>query len=112
MLLKGYIDSKEEAHRFLDFAIETGVPKVGFMVCTPVNRFAESHTLPFESVIRDDDDSILFTRGFYDHEYCHCRDGVYVSPDGRLIELYGRDTAGCGVPYSRGLVYDYDGLGG
>lgn len=109
MLLKGYIDSKEEAHRFLDFAIETGVPKVGFMVCTPVNRFAESHTLPFESVIRDDDDSILFTRGFYDHEYCHCRDGVYVSPDGRLIELYGRDTAGCGVPYSRGLVYDYDG---
>ena len=44
-----------------------------------------------------------------DFEYCHCRDGVYVSPDGRLIELSGRDTAGCGVPYSRGLVYDYDG---
>lgn len=38
MLLKGYIDSCEEAHRFLDFSIDVGVPKVGFMVCTPINQ--------------------------------------------------------------------------
>ena len=108
MLLKDYINSAEEAHRFLDFAIDTGAPKVGFMVCTPVNKYAKEQTIPFESVIREGDETLLFTRGFYDYGYCHCRDGVYASSDGRIIEFYGRDTTDCSVPYARSLVYDYD----
>ncbi|MBO4228921.1 MAG: radical SAM protein, partial [Clostridia bacterium] len=108
LLLKDYINSPEEAHRFLDFSIRTGVPKVGFMTCSPVNDFAERQTIPYESVINDDDPSLLFTRRFFDYEYCHCRDGVYVSPDGEVIEFYGRSTRTGGYKYSRGLVYDAD----
>lgn len=108
MLLKDYIHSPEEARRFLDFAIEVGASKVGFMCCTPVNAFAGEQAIRFESVLRDGDPSLLFTRGFYDYEYCHCRDGVYASDDGRLIEFYGRDSAACQPSYCRGLVYDSD----
>ena len=108
MLLRDYIDSPEEAHRFLDFAIDIGAPKVGFMGCTPINAYAEAHRIPYEKVINDDDRSLLFTRGFYDYEFCHCRDGVYVSPKGDLIEFYGRSTLPDGCRYSRGLVYDAD----
>ena len=109
MLLKDYINSPEEAHRFLDFTIKTGVPKVGFMTCSPINEFAGKQTIPYESVIKDDDPSLLFTRGFYDYEYCHCRDGVYVSQSGEIVEFYGRSTNTDGCKYSRGLVYDADG---
>ena len=108
MLLKDYINSRTEAHRFLDFAIETGVPKVGFMTCSPINKYAKEQSIPYESVIQNDDPSLLFTRSFYDYEYCHCSDGVYVSPDGSLIEFYGRSTIIDKLYYSRGLVYDAD----
>ena len=108
MLLKGYIDSPEEAHKFLDFTVKTAVPKVGFMTCSPVNDFAKRHYVPYESVINDNDPSLLFTRGFFDYEFCRCRDGVYASPYGEIVEFYGRSTNTDGCKYSRGLVYDAD----
>ena len=108
MLLKDYINSPEEAHRFLDYAIEVGVPKVGFMVCMPINDYAKKQTIKYGEVLRDDDPSIFFTRGFVDYEACRCRDGVYVSKTGNLIEFYGRDTNPSGCNYCRGFVYDAD----
>ena len=108
VLLKDYINSPEEAHRFLDFTIKTGIPKVGFISCSPINDFAKQQTIPYESVIKDDDPSLLFLRGFYDYEFCHCQDGVYASPGGEVVEFYGRSTVTDGCKYSRGLVYDAD----
>ena len=108
MLLRGLIDSPEAARRFLDFALWTGAAKVGFMTCTPINDFARAHRVLYEDVLREDDPSLLFTRGYHDYAYCHCRDGVYASPEGGLIEFYGRSTHDAGCPYSRGLVYDAD----
>ncbi len=108
MLLDGYIDSGAEAHRFLDFSIDVGVPKVGFMVCTPINKYAADHRVLYEDVVKDEDESLLFTRGFYDYEFCRCRDGVYASQDGKLIEFYGRSTNKDVCQYCCGLVYDAD----
>ena len=108
MLLKNAINSAEEAHKFLDHAIEVGIPKVGFMVCSPVNAYAAAQSIPYESVIREDDPDLLFTRGYYDYEFCHCSDGIYVSQEGKIIQFYGRSTKMVDYGYSRGLVYDAD----
>lgn len=108
MLLKDYINSKEEVHKFLDYAIDLGVPKVAFMSCTPINEYAKSQTMAYEEVITKEDTSMLFTRGFVDYNFCRCQDGVYASKDGRIIEFYGRSTNGFGCDYCRSLVYDYD----
>lgn len=108
MLLKGYIDSPGEAHRFLDFAIASGVPKVGFVTCSPVKAYAEQHSIPFEDVIQKQDPALLFTRCFDDYEFCHCSDGVYASEGGEIVEFYGRSTKMGQYSYSRGLVYDAD----
>ena len=108
MLLKDFINSPEEAHRFLDFSISVGVPKVAFMTCSPVNDYARDQSVPFEAVLKDNDPSLLFTRGFHDYEFCHCRDGVYASGDAGIVEFYGRSTLITDYGYSRGLVYDAD----
>ncbi len=108
ILLKDYINSPEEAHKFMDFAIDIGAPKVGFMTCSPVNGYAKEQSIPYEAVIKEDDPALLFTRGFFDYDYCHCSDGVYSSEDGRIVEFYGKSTKMEDYAYCRGLVYDAD----
>ena len=108
ILLKDYINSPEEAHKFMDFAIDIGAPKVGFMTCSPVNGYAKQQSIPYEAVIKEDDPALLFTRGFFDYDYCHCSDGVYSSEDGRIVEFYGKSTKMEDYAYCRGLVYDAD----
>ena len=108
VLLKDYINSPEEAHKFMDFAIDIGIPKVGFTTCSPVNGYAKEQSIPYEAVIKEDDPVLLFTRGFFDYDYCHCSDGVYSSEDGRIVEFYGKSTKMEDYAYCRGLVYDAD----
>jgi organic radical activating enzyme len=108
ILLKDYINSPEEAHKFMDFAIDIGAPKVGFMTCSQVNGYAKEQSIPYEAVIKEDDPALLFTRGFFDYDYCHCSDGVYSSEDGRIVEFYGKSTKMEDYAYCRGLVYDAD----
>ena len=109
MLLRGYVETTEDVHRFLDFSIGLGVPKVSFITAAPVNEFSRQKRIRFDDVLRDDDPSLLFTGGYSDYSYCRCRDGVYVSPQGRLIEFYGRQTETDGCPYCRGFVCTPEG---
>ena len=66
MLLKDYIGTQDDVHKFLDFAIEVGAGKVAFMACSPVNDFAKAQTMDYTTVLKSDDPSLLFTRGFQD----------------------------------------------
>ncbi len=109
MLLQGFVETPEDAHRYMDFAIDTGVPKVSFITGTPVNDFVRQRRVIYEDVLRADDPSLLFTRGYCDYGYCRCQDGVYVSPRGKLIEFYGRHSEPGGCDYCRGLVLSPDG---
>ena len=109
MLLRGWVEKPEDARRYMDFAIGLGASKVSFITGTPVNDFVRQRRVPYEAVLRDDDPSLLFTRGFRDYSCCRCRDGVYVSPQGRLIEFYGRHTEPGGCDYCRGLVLTPEG---
>ncbi len=109
MLLRGYVETPEDAHRYMDFAIDTGAGKVSFITGTPVNRFVRARRVSYEEVLRKEDPSLLFTRGFQDGAYCRCQDGVYVSPEGRLMEFYGRHSEPDGCAYCRGLVLTPEG---
>lgn len=108
MLLKDYIGTQEDVHAFLDFAIEVGAGKVAFMACSPVNAFAKEQSLDYTAVLREDDPSLLFTRGFQDFDICRCQDGVYASATGEIIEFYGRRTNTGDCKYCRGFVYGAD----
>ncbi len=109
MLMKDYIGTVSEVHRFLDYAITTRVPKVSFITGAPVNPFIANQSVLFDDVLKPDDPSLLFTRGYQDYEFCRCHDGIYVSPSGGLIEFYGRKTDVSACDYVRGLVIGADG---
>ena len=108
MLLKDYIGTQEDVHKFLNFAIEVGAGKVAFMACSPINDFAKAQTMDYTTVLRSDDPALLFTRGFQDFNLCRCQDGVYAAPTGEIIEFYGRNTSVGDCEYCRGFVYGAD----
>ena len=87
MLLKDYIGTQDDVHKFLDFAIEVGAGKVAFMACSPINDFAREQTMDYTTVLKANDPSLLFTRGFQDFDLCRCQDGVYASATGEIIEI-------------------------
>ena len=109
MLLRGWVETPEDAHRYLNFALEAGAFKVAFITGAAVNPWIAGHLVPFEEVLLPSDSDMLYTRGYQDYELCHCQDGVYVGPGGRLIEFYGRETANKPCDYTRGLVLYPDG---
>ena len=109
MLLKGWVETAEDAHRYMDFAISLGAGKVSFITGTAVNDFIRKRRVCYEDVLRDGDPSLLFTRGFRDHGFCHCRDGIYASPEGRIIEFYGRHGESGGGRLCRALVVTPEG---
>ena len=110
MLLRGGVETPEDARRYLDFALETGAGQAAFITADPVNAETAARRVDYEDVLRDGDPSLLFTRGYRDFGRCRCRDGVYVSPRGQLIRFYGRCTlGGDGGGFCRGLVIEPDG---
>ena len=109
LLMKDAIGTAEEVHRFLDWAISAGLPKVGFVELMPVNGFCREQLIRCDDALRQDDPSLLFTRGLWDYDICRCRDGGYMADDGRLIEFYDRTTKKDGYAYCRGLVFGSDG---
>lgn len=108
MLMKDYIGNRDEVHKYFDHAIDIGAKKVSFITGNPVNSYIKNQALDYAKVLNECDPSLLFTRGFVDFDICRCRDGVYVSDKGDLIEFYGRCTLSPGISYTRGLVYNAD----
>lgn len=51
MMLKSYINSPAEAHKFMDYTIEMGAKKVAFMACIPINDFARCETMNAEVIM-------------------------------------------------------------
>ncbi len=107
LLLKDYIHTADDAHRFMDFAIETGAGKVAFIDCMPVNEYARRQRVEYTQLLRKDDPSLLMTQSYRDYDCCRCQDGVYASPKGKLMPFYARCTS-ARQPYVRGLVYGAD----
>ncbi len=108
MLMKDYIGTEEEVHRYLDFAIEEGAWKASFITGTPINDFVKNQAVDYNKVFRRDDPSMLYTRGYTDFDFCSCQDGVYASKDGRLMRFYGRSTNPGGCEYARILSFGPD----
>ena len=110
LLLADGIGNKDEMLKFLEFAGDVGIPKVGFVTPMTINDYTRNNKVSYTEIFDRNDPRMLLTTAFRDYDQCRCQDGVFVTEKGRLVEFYGRETLYGSPEYARGLVYGADNV--
>ena len=103
-LIKGYIDSPEEAAKMLDFALELGLPRIGFVALMKVNAFCQEHFVDLEDIRLDTIPHVYFTKSMDRGSNCKCSNYLY-NKDLKILEIYMRNYANPQYCESS-LIYD------
>ncbi|MDD2961109.1 MAG: radical SAM protein [Muribaculaceae bacterium] len=103
-LVKGYIDSAVEAHKMLDFAIERGILRIGFVALMKVNDYCISHFVDLEDIHIAEIPHVYFTQSMNRGTDCRCSNYLY-NKDLKILEIYMRNYANPQYCESS-LVYD------
>jgi len=91
-LMNGYIDSKEEVFKFLDWVGKIGVNNVGIVSLMPVNEFSKDNFIKFHMKDLISDNFMLLKEWSF-KESCECVNYVYVSEDFDFpIRVYHKNT--------------------
>lgn len=110
LLLRDWVGTHEAIRRQLDFVGSLGPALAAFITPTPVNDFTRIQRVDFHQILRRDDPDLMFTKGYYEMDTCHCQDGVAVTYAGHVVEFYGRTSYTGSPDYVRGLVYGADNV--
>ena len=103
-LLKCYIDSPFEAQRMLDFALELGIPRIGFVALMKVNDYCKERFIDLEDIQIDSIPHVYFTKSMNRGKDCKCSNYLY-NKDLKILEIYMRNYANPQYCESS-LVYD------
>lgn len=103
-LVKGYIDNAEEAHKMLDFNIDLGIPRIGFVALMKVNDYCREHFVDLEDIHLDSIPHVYFTKSMNRGSDCKCSNYLY-NRDLKILEIYMRNYANPNYCESS-LVYD------
>lgn len=103
-LIKGYIDSTEEARKMLDFTIDLGVPRIGFVSLMQVNNYCQDHYVDFEEIKLDTIPRVYFTKSMNRGPDCKCSNYLY-NRNLNVLEIYTRNYMNLEYCESS-LVYD------
>ena len=91
-LIKGYIDTPEEAAKMLDFALELGLPRIGFVALMKVNDFCRERFVDLEDIQLDTIPHVYFTRTMDRGDDCKCSNYLY-NKNLKILEIYMRNYA-------------------
>ena len=103
-LVKGYIDNAEEAHKMLDFNLDLGIPRIGFVALMKVNDYCREHFVDLEDIHLDSIPHVYFTKSMNRGSDCKCSNYLY-NRDLKILEIYMRNYANPNYCESS-LVYD------
>ena len=103
-LVKGAIDSPAEAAKMLDFVLELGIPRIGFVALMKVNDYCREHFVDLEDIRLDTLPHVYFTKSMNRGKDCKCSNYLY-NKNLKILEIYMRNYAN---PYycESSLVYD------
>lgn len=88
-LIKGYIDSTEQAHRMMDFCLAKGFTRLGFVSLMPVNEYCRVHLVPLDVLHLEDIPHCYFTESMNRGSDCKCSNFLY-NKDAKLLDIYMR----------------------
>lgn len=103
-LIKGYIDSTDEAHRIMDFCLEKGFTRLGFVGLMPVNNYSRSHLIQLSKLNLEDIPHCYFTESRDRGCDCRCSNFLY-NRNLHVLEIYMRHYSNPNYCESS-LVYD------
>lgn len=103
-LIKGYIDNPEEAKKMLDFALDLGIPRIGFVALMKVNDYCKEHFIDLEDIHIDTIPHVYFTKSMSRGTNCKCSNYLY-NRSLKILEIYMRNYANPQYCESS-LVYD------
>ncbi len=89
-LIRGYIDNTDEVHRMLDFAIDLGLPRIGFVSLMKVNDYCRERYVDFSEMNLEDIPHVYFTKSQNRGVDCKCSNYLY-NRDAKLLEIYMRN---------------------
>ncbi len=108
-LIKGFIDSQDEAIKYIDALSSVGVFDFGFVSLMKINKFCEDNFIDYNTF---DFDKTNRTRTCYTQErkgICNCKNFLYYTNGGDLVKMYSRVNHDVLFEASN-LVYDIDKL--
>lgn len=103
-LIKGYIDNPKEAKIMLDFALDIGIPRIGFVALMKVNDYSKEHFIDLEDIHIDTIPHVYFTKSMNRGTNCKCSNYLY-NRDLKILEIYMRNYTNPQYCESS-LVYD------
>ena len=107
-LIKGYIDSPGEAAKMLDFVINLGIPRIGFVALMKVNDFCHRHFIDLEDIHIDTIPHVYFTKSMNRGADCKCSNYLY-NKNLKVLEIYMRNYSNP-MYCESSLVYDGENL--
>ncbi|MDR1878353.1 MAG: radical SAM protein [Bacteroidales bacterium] len=107
-LIKGYIDCAEEAHKILDFTLDLGMPRIGFVALMKVNDYCLNHYVDFEDIGLNTIPHVYFTKSMDRGNDCKCSNYLY-NKKLKILEIYTRNYMNP-LYCESSLVYDGDYL--
>ena len=107
-LIKGYIDDTEEAHRMMDFCLDKGFTRLGFVGLMPVNDYCRKHLVSLDELHLEDVPHCYFTESKNRGKDCRCSNYLY-NKDAKLLDIYMRHY--CNPQYCESsLLFDGEHL--
>jgi len=107
-LIKGFIDSKEEFFKFMDWSNSIGIYDIGFSSLMPINDFCEKNYINFNISELKNDNFFLTKRMESYKGGCDCFNWIYIPEDNftNPVHVYHKNTFG---PELQTQILTYDG---
>lgn len=103
-LIKGHIDNAEEVHKMLDFTLEAGIHRIGFVALMKVNDYCRKHYIDFDEIGVETIPHVYFTKSMNRGRDCKCSNYLY-NKGLRILEIYTRNYMNPHY-YESSLVFD------
>lgn len=104
-LIKGKIDSNEEASKYLDWVASIKIPTTSFVSLMPINDYCKDNFIHFNDLKLGD--KLIMTQDWRYEDMCQCNNWVYFPENTELdpIRVYTKNTFKP-MDITTSLVYD------
>lgn len=91
-LIKGYVDKIVEAHKMMDFCIDKGITRLGFVGLMPTNQYCLDRFVSLNELHLETIPHCYFTESKNRGKDCRCSNYLY-NKDLKILEIYMRHYA-------------------